>query len=709
MKGCAVLCLAALLLVTPSLGLDTNPLAKVLDLLGGLEAKALAEGEAELKAYKAFFEWCDDVAKNGEQDIKTAQSQQDKLEAKIGDLASDISVADSRVADLAASVSQADAEHKNATLIRDKESADFASSEHELVDTIDTVDRAINMLQKEMVKNPAFAQTAISVDLSNTLNALSEVLDAAAMPATDAKKLLGLVQSHEASENDDMDLGAPAAATYKTHSGGIIDVLEDLKEKAEGELADVRKAEVNAKHNYEMLAQSLQDQMNQDSKDMDDEKSQKAAAEEGKATAEGDLEVTKKDLANALSDQDTAKSSCMTTAADHEATVASRSEELKAIATAEKILTETSSGAVEQSYSLFQVNAGSSMQTSADLARSEVITLIKRLAKDHHSLALAQLASRIAAVVRFGSSAGEDPFAKVKALITDMISKLEGEASSETTEKAYCDEQISRTEAKKGELDDDLAKMTSRIDQAAAKAADLRSQVQELGAALAKLMKEQAEMDSLRAATHEDFVKAKADLELGLNGVRKALGVLRDYYGGGAALVQDAASFSALMQQPAAPEKHAAASGTGSSILGILEVVESDFAKNLAKEESEEDDAQSEYDKITQENKVTKTMKDQDVKYKTAEAQSLDKTISDLSSDRETTNTEHAAVMEFYAKIKERCIAKPETYEERKRRRVEEIAGLKEALNILEQETAFVQRPGRKGRSFRGSVLAAAF
>jgi len=294
MKGCAVLCLAALLLVTPSLGLDTNPLAKVLELLGGLEAKVMAEGEAELKAYKAFFEWCDDVAKNGEQDIKTAQSQQDKLEAKIGDLASDISVADSRVADLAASVSQADTEHKNATLIRDKESADFASSEHELVDTIDTVDRAINMLQKEMAKNPAFAQTAMSADLSNTLNALSEVLDAAAMPATDAKKLLALVQSHDASENDDMDLVAPAAATYKTHSGGIIDVLEDLKEKAEGELADVRKAEVNAKHNYEMLAQSLQDQMNQDSKDMDDEKSQKAAAEEGKATAEGDLEVTKR-------------------------------------------------------------------------------------------------------------------------------------------------------------------------------------------------------------------------------------------------------------------------------------------------------------------------------------------------------------------------------------------------------------------------------
>jgi len=57
--------------------------------------------------------------------------------------------------------------------------------------------------------------------------------------------------------------------------------------------------------------------------------------------------------------------------------------------------------------------------------------------------------------------------------------------------------------------------------------------------------------------------------------------------------------------------------------------------------------------------------------------------------------------MEYYAKIKDRCVAKPETYEERTKRRTAEIEGLKQALQILNDETAFVQR---KRRGVRGAM-----
>merc|ERR1719498_2090150 len=251
---------------------------------------------------------------------------------------------------------------------------------------------------------------------------------------------MALVQQQSGS--DDEELGAPAAAVYKTHSGSIFDVLEDMKEKAEGQLNDLRKAETTSKHNFNMLKQSLEDEMENDNKDMAEEKSLKAASEEQQATAEGDLAETVKELGKDRDSLKTATTTCMTVAADHEATVKSRTEELNAIATARKVLKESTGGAVDQSYSFLQ------LQSRADMKNAEVVTIVKKLAREHHSAALAQLASRIKAVMSYK---GDDVFAKVKGLISDMIAKLEKEAEAEATEKAYCDEEMSKTEAKKSE------------------------------------------------------------------------------------------------------------------------------------------------------------------------------------------------------------------------------------------------------------------
>jgi len=671
-----------------------DPLGQVFALLDDLSAKITKEGEVEEKAFHEFVEWCDDTTRNGGFAIKTAEDQKAKLEAKIAELSSEAEVASGRIEDHAASIATAEAELKNATTIREKEAADFAASEAELTDAIDTLERATALLEREMRKNPAAALTQVDgANPAAAIQAMSAILEAAAFPGSDQKKLVALVQQRD--QGEDADMGAPAADAYKSHSSSILDVLQDMKEKAEDQLSDLRKAEVNTRHNFEMLKQSLTDQSKADAADLEEQKSAKAAAEESKASAEGDLQRTTESLANSQKGLETARASCISTAADHEATVAARQEELKVIAEARKLLQESTSGAASQTYAFVQLTGSMSMRSSADLARSEIVTLVKRLAKQQHSPELAQLASRIAAVARMGATAGQDPFAKVRSLITDMIAKLEKEAGAEATEKAYCDEQMEKTEAKKAEVEHDVEKVSGKIDQADARSAELKEEIQELEGELAALTREQAEMDKVRFETHAEFVTAKAELEQGLEGVRKALSVLRDYY----------ANKAEFLQQPAPPQKFAAASGAGTSIIGILEVVESDFAKNLAKEETEEDDAQADYEKTSQINKVTRAGKEKDVEYKTKESKSLDKTAAELRSDRDGLSTELAAVNEYYAKLKERCIAKPETYAQRAERRTAEISGLKQALSVLEDETALVQKR-KKGGNFRGTLSA---
>merc|ERR1719454_2247423 len=144
-------------------------------------------------------------------------------------------------------------------------------------------------------KPTAFAQLS-GHGLDGVLQSLGAIVDAASFSINDKQKLTALIQSAQESAQEDGELGAPAAAVYESKSGSIVEVLEDLKEKAEEQLSELRKAEVNAKHNYAMLKQSLDDQVAADTKGMSEQKAANAAALETKASAEGDLATTQTDL-----------------------------------------------------------------------------------------------------------------------------------------------------------------------------------------------------------------------------------------------------------------------------------------------------------------------------------------------------------------------------------------------------------------------------
>merc|ERR1719258_771442 len=218
---------AALLLALAVVGAanaeESNPLGKVFELMSALEAKIVKEGEAEAKAFKEFFEWCDSASRNLNNEIKTAQKSKEKLQAKIGELTSDIDVSDSKIEELSGAIATNDGELQDATGIRNKEHADFLASEKELVETVDTLDRAISIISTEMAKNPAALAQIDSTNMNSLVNGLGAVVDAAGFTNTDTQKLVALVQAQQ----EDSETGAPAAAVYKSQSGGIVDVLED--------------------------------------------------------------------------------------------------------------------------------------------------------------------------------------------------------------------------------------------------------------------------------------------------------------------------------------------------------------------------------------------------------------------------------------------------------------------------------------------------
>merc|ERR1719262_1689405 len=230
---------------------------------------------------------------------------------------------------------------------------------------------------------------------NSVAQALSIMVDAASINSESAAKLTAFIQNSE----DDEDVGAPAAAVYKGHSGGIIGTLQDLFEKAESQLEKARSTETKNVQAYEMLAQSLKDEIKYGTKDMDKAKKDLATSGEAKAAAEGDLSVASKDLAEDITTLATLHSDCMKAAEDFEAETKSRGEELKALATAKKVIVEVTSGAADLSYSFLQMSR-STLSSGADLANFEAVRYVRDLASKVKSAALAQLAQRMAQAMR---------------------------------------------------------------------------------------------------------------------------------------------------------------------------------------------------------------------------------------------------------------------------------------------------------------------
>jgi DNA repair exonuclease SbcCD ATPase subunit len=291
---------------------EGSPVSKVFQMLSDLQAKIIKEGEAAQKTYDEFTEWCEDRSKNIGFEIKTGKSEVEDLTATIEKETSIASSLTTKIEELSDSIAKDEDDLKAATGIREEEAADFAAEAKESREVISTLERAIAVLSREMAKSGAAMVQLNNAD--SMTKALSAMVQASMLSSSDEARLTALVQSKQ--ESDEDALGAPDPAVYKSKSDGIIGTLEDLLEKAQSQLDKATKTETANKHNYEMLKQSLEDEIEFAEKDLADAKKAIAASGEAKAAAEGDLSVTAADLNEDVETLKTLHQDCMKGAAD---------------------------------------------------------------------------------------------------------------------------------------------------------------------------------------------------------------------------------------------------------------------------------------------------------------------------------------------------------------------------------------------------------
>merc|ERR1719379_3275067 len=118
-------------------------------------------------------------------------------------------------------------------------------------------------------------------------------------------------------------------------------------------------------------------------------------------------------------------------------------------------------------------------------------------------------------------------------------------------------------------------------------------------------------------------------------------------------------------------------------VVGMMEVIQSDFARLESETSAAEEEGQKEYEDFMQDSEVDKTQKKSDIEHKTSKKRNQQQALEEKKEDLAGTQKELAAALTYYEKLKPSCVDEAVSYEDRVSRRKEEIESLQEALKIL--------------------------
>merc|ERR1719456_311565 len=284
--------------------------------------------------------------------------------------------------------------------------------------------------------------------------------------------------------------------------------------------------------------------------------------------------------------------------------------------------------------------------------------------------------------------AAADPFKKVKKMIKDLIVKLMEEATEEAEHKGWCDTELTTNQQSRDTLTANVNDLTAEVDQ-------LTALIAKLTAEIAELTQEIADIDDAveKATADREAEKAKnaetvADAKEAQEAVKQALAVLKEYYA-------KAAEATALLQSKQSPAEDApdtfvkpykGLQSEGGGVVGMLEVILSDFARLENDTAAAEKQAQEEYEKFMFDSKMDKAIKANDIKHKTEKKTKSESALKSAKKELANTQEELDAALAYYEKLKPSCVDSGITYEERVKRREAEIQSLQEALKILTGE-----------------------
>lgn len=479
---------------------------------------------------------------------------------------------------------------------------------------------------------------------------------------------------------------------YSFKSDNVVELLKTLKLKFEDELLEATKAETNAQNAY-ALSKNARDAAIKAAQDSKKQKeTDQSDAEGALKTAQGDLKDEQDDLKADAGTLDATQDNCRMKKTEWDERQSVRAQELEAMDAAVGILSKVSGVRSEAPSNpsmptapvkLLQALSFMQMPQAAD-PQARAVQLLRATARTYRSKALDRLASQI-------SVHASGVFQDVINSVQKMIFKLKQEQIDEDNHKAWCDQELAKTNSSIDVKSDKSKELAAKIKEAEATVLTLTEDIKEAQKMMSDIKKFQEEATDIRQTGKKENSLAIKDAVEAQKAITNAMSVLSDFYKESGAIAKEPWEF---LQDPVKLPKDpktwdsgytgvADPKKAGTGVLAVLEAVSSDFSKMEASTRAQELADANEYKEVMKKQAIELARRSKETDMKGAEKKRLVSKITDLTAQRKHVSDELESTEQYYKDLIPACLAGDSTYVDRKAARDAEIKALGQAQVML--------------------------
>jgi len=626
-----------------------TPVQKVLEMMTQMKGTSEKMMEGEAATFRKYTEWADDQQTELGFEIKTGKSEIEKLTAFIEGADLDVEKLGKEVQSMDKEIGRMETEMKEATVLRKEENDIYMKTQQDLAESVDAIGKAQDVVEASSQDKE---QAAVLLQRMSTKVPKMPLILAAFL--------------------EEEELGAPKAAAYGGQSAGILSMLDGLAKKFKKELDECELEESNKANAYELELQHLSDTVAATKVDLSEKRAGKGKTSADSAKAKGELLTTKDELAADEKMLVEVKSTFKTKKSSFDANQKVREDELTAMSKAIEIISSPQVSLLHKSMTTSN-QVTSLLQTQSSKAR---IAVRQRLSTFLERRAALLSSSTLKA---FAHEVSSSPFAKVTGLINTLIAKLKEEAAAEGDHKKWCDDQLKANKLTRNKESTQADKLSASVEKLSGEIDTMGKEIATLLSEQAALTKAQSKATDLRAEEKSKNAATVKDSTAGADALKQALLVLKKFY---------ASQAFAQMEQAPSMEDYKGNTGASTGIIGMLEVIESDFLRLKAETAADEGQAQKEYDKFMSDATKNKTEKHAKEVKRKLEKDKAEHQKSLDAKDLTLTKTKLDKATDYYSTLKPTCVEIHVDSAERADRRKQEVEALKEAYGILDTKNS---------------------